>query len=148
MAENQITANFVYLTSSNFVTISHINYWDQVNSWKNLWKFWNGLLCRNKSGPFLLLNVAAYWQNNNPEGCINKLSQILASNDNKGRGIGLRFYVRCCRLGLMDLWFCFNDLIKVFLHSVKVFVEHLFLIALAYLRRNHTSKEKASSESF
>ena len=32
-------------------TISHINYWDQVNSWKNLWKFWNGPLCRNKSGP-------------------------------------------------------------------------------------------------
>ena len=24
--ENQITNNFIYLTSSNFVTISHINY--------------------------------------------------------------------------------------------------------------------------
>ena len=43
-------------------TISHINYWDQVNSWKNLWKFWNGPLCRNKSGPSPLLNVAVYWQ--------------------------------------------------------------------------------------
>ena len=51
MPENQITTNFIYLTSSNFVTISHINDWDQVNYWKNVWKFWNGLLCRNKSGP-------------------------------------------------------------------------------------------------
>ena len=33
-------------------TISYINYWDQVNSWKNLWKFWNDPLCRNKSGNF------------------------------------------------------------------------------------------------
>ena len=33
-------------------TISHINCWDQVNSWKNLWKFWNGPRCRNKSSPF------------------------------------------------------------------------------------------------
>ena len=55
LPENQITTNFIYLTSSNFVTISHINYWDQVNSWKNLWKFWNGPLCRNKSGPFPIL---------------------------------------------------------------------------------------------
>ena len=31
-------------------TISHINYLDQINSWKNLWKFWNGPICRNKSG--------------------------------------------------------------------------------------------------
>ena len=31
--------------------ISHINYWDQVNSWKNFWKFLIGTLCRNKSGP-------------------------------------------------------------------------------------------------
>ena len=50
LPENQTTTNFIYLPSSNFVTISHINYWDQVNSWKNLWKFWNGPLCRNKSG--------------------------------------------------------------------------------------------------
>ena len=26
LPENQITTNFIYLTSSNFVTISHINY--------------------------------------------------------------------------------------------------------------------------
>ena len=49
--ENQITAKFIYLTSSHFVTISHVNYRDQLNSWKNLWKFCNGPLCRNKSGP-------------------------------------------------------------------------------------------------
>ena len=28
--------------------ISYINYWDQVNYWKTLWKLWNGLLCRKK----------------------------------------------------------------------------------------------------
>ena len=39
LPENRITTDFIYLTSSNFVTISHINYRDQVNSWKNLWKF-------------------------------------------------------------------------------------------------------------
>ena len=32
--------------------ICHINYWDQVNSWKKVWKFRNDPLCRNKSGPF------------------------------------------------------------------------------------------------
>ena len=49
--------------------MSHINYWDQVNSWKNLWKFLNGPLYRNKSGPFPLLNVAASWKSSNSEAC-------------------------------------------------------------------------------
>ena len=39
LPENQITTNSIYLTSSNFVTISHTNYWGQVNSWKYVWKF-------------------------------------------------------------------------------------------------------------
>ena len=30
LPENQIATNFFYLTSSNFVTISHMNYWDQI----------------------------------------------------------------------------------------------------------------------
>ena len=65
--------------------ISHINYWDQVNSWKNLWKFWNGPLCRNKSSPFPLLNVAEDWQSSDNKACAKKLSQILANNiDHKG----------------------------------------------------------------
>ena len=51
MLEYQIVTNFIYRTSSNFVTISRINYWDQRNSWKNIWKFWNSPLCRNKSAP-------------------------------------------------------------------------------------------------
>ena len=33
--ENQIPTNFIYLISSNFVAISHINYWDQVSFLKN-----------------------------------------------------------------------------------------------------------------
>ena len=83
LPENQTTTNFIYLPSSNFVTISHINYWDQVNSWKSLWKFWNGPLCN--------------WQSSDTETCVKKLSQILANNiDNGGRGIGLRIYVRYC----------------------------------------------------
>ena len=36
-SENQIVTNFFDLTSLHFVTISCINYWDQINSWKNLW---------------------------------------------------------------------------------------------------------------
>ena len=77
--------------------IFHTNYWDQVNSWKNLWKFLNGRLCRNKSGLFTLLNVAAYWKSSNSQACAKKLSQILANNiDNGGRGISLRIYVRYC----------------------------------------------------
>ena len=60
LPENQITTNFIYLTSSNFVTISHINYLDQLNSWNNFLKFWNGLLCRNKSGPYPLHNLEVF----------------------------------------------------------------------------------------
>ena len=78
-------------------TISHINYWDQVNSWKNFLKFWNGPLCKNKSGPSPLLNVIAYCQSSNTKACVRKMSQILAKIiDNRGRGIGLRIYVRYC----------------------------------------------------
>ena len=73
-------------------TISDINYWDQVNSWKNLWKFLNGPLCRYKSDPFHLLNVAAYWKSSNTEACAKNLSQILANNnDNGGGGLASEF---------------------------------------------------------
>ena len=74
-------------------TMSHINHWDQVKSWKNLWKFWNGPLSRHKSGPFPQLNVAAYSKSSNSEARVKKLSQILSNNiDNGGRGI----YVKYC----------------------------------------------------
>ena len=44
-------------------------------------------LCRSKSGPFPLLNVAAYFQCSNTETCAKKLSQILTNNiDNGGEG--------------------------------------------------------------
>ena len=67
-------------------------------------KFWNGSLCRNKPGPFPLLNVAAYWQSSNTEACAKKLSQILANNiDNGGKGTGLRIYVRYCEDKLMEI---------------------------------------------
>ena len=107
---------FDFLTQSKELrpTMSHINYWDQVNSWKNLWKFLNGPLCGNKSGPFPLLNVAAYWQSSDTEACAKKLSQIPANNvDNGGRGIGLRIYVRYCRfLGIFN--FILQALVNIF----------------------------------
>ena len=61
-------------------------------------KWWkNSELCRNKLGPFPLLNLAAYWKSSNSEACAKKLSQILANNiDTGGRGFGLRIYVRYC----------------------------------------------------
>ena len=63
-----------------------------VNSWKNLWKFWNGPLCRYKSGPFPLLNVAGYWKSSNTEACTQKLSPILANNtDLLGGGLVSEF---------------------------------------------------------
>ena len=69
-----------------------------LEKWK-FWKFWNGLLCRNKSGSRPLLNVVVYWKSSNTEACAKKLSQILANNiDNGVRGIGLRIYVRYCSL--------------------------------------------------
>ena len=103
LPENQINTHFIYQTSLNFVTISYKNYWDQLNSWKNFWKFWIVPLCRNRSGPSSLLNVAVYWQSNNTEACAKKLYQILANNiDNCGRGIGLRIYVKYCRR--QELW--------------------------------------------
>ena len=56
-------------------------------------------LYRKKWGPSPLLNVAAYWKSINSEACAKELSQILANNiDNGGRGIGLRIYVRYCRV--------------------------------------------------
>ena len=70
------------------MTISHINYWDQVNFSKNLWKFWNGPLCRNESGPSPLINVAGYWKSSKTKACVKKLSQILANNiGNRGGGL-------------------------------------------------------------
>ena len=97
LPENQITTDFIYLNPSHFVTISHINYYDQVNSWKNLWKFLDVPFCRNKSDPFLLLNVAGYWKNSNTKACAKTLSQIFANNiDCGGRGTSLRIYVRYC----------------------------------------------------
>ena len=51
LKKKQIRTNFIYLTSLNFVAIPHVSYRDKVNPWKNLWKFRNCLLCRNKSGP-------------------------------------------------------------------------------------------------
>ena len=87
LPENQITINFIYVISPNFVTILHINYWYQVNSWRNFLKFWNDPFCRNKSGLSALLNVAAYWQGSNTKTCAKKPSQILANNmDNGGEG--------------------------------------------------------------
>ena len=72
--------------------ISHINYWDELNSWKNFWRFWNGPLCRNKSGPSPLLNVVVYWQSSKAETCAKKLSQILANKiDNGGAGLVSKF---------------------------------------------------------
>ena len=44
-----------------------MNYRDQVNSWKNFWKFWNGSLCRTKSASSPLPNVAIYWHSSNTE---------------------------------------------------------------------------------
>ena len=40
---------------------------------ENLWKFLNGPLCGNISGPFLLLNVAAYRQSSDTDACAKKL---------------------------------------------------------------------------
>ena len=52
----------------------------------NLRKLWNGPLCRNKSGPFPLLNIAAYLQNSYVEAFVKKLSQILTNSiDNGGK---------------------------------------------------------------
>ena len=48
---------FLSKRSCLITTIPHINYWDQLNSRKNFWKFWNGPLYRNKSGPSPLLNA-------------------------------------------------------------------------------------------
>ena len=98
--------NYQFLfTFLKFVTISRINYQDQVNSWKSLWKFCNDPHWKNKSGFSPLLNVAVYWQSSTTEACPKKL--LLANNiDNGGWGIGLRIYVRYCSLpALFSTWF-------------------------------------------
>ena len=51
--------------------------------------------------PSPLLKVAVYWQSCDTETCAKKPSQILSNNiNNGGRGVGLRIYVRYCRLRL------------------------------------------------
>ena len=137
--EKQITTDFIYLTFSTFLTISHINYWDHVNSWKNLWKFWNGPLCKNKSGPFPLLNVAGYWKSSSTKACAKKLCQILSNNINNREGkIGLRIYVRCCRLVL----FRFNRSIFCFLVlTVQQKLQQNFTVtSVLFLSQWQTSK--------
>ena len=80
-------------------TISHTNYWDQVSSWKNFWKFCNGSPCRNTSGLSPRINVAACWKSSSTEACAKKLSHLLANNiDNGKRRIGLIIYVGYCIL--------------------------------------------------
>ena len=121
------TTTFSYIGAAIKITalVSYnISNWDQVNSWKNLWKFWNGSLCRNKSGPFPVLNVAAYCKSSITEACVKTLSQILANNiDNGGRGIRLRIYVRYCLKQLMKnvgalekpgIFFSLNSLFLMF----------------------------------
>ena len=94
-SKNQINANFIYQTYSNFATIFDISYWHQVNSRKRFCKFCNGLFSRHKTGSSRLLNVASYWKSSNAKACAKKLSQILANNiDNGWREIRLRIYVR------------------------------------------------------
>ena len=73
-------------------TISHINYWDQVNSWKSLWKFWSSALLRNVSDPFPLLNVAVCCKSSNTEGCVKKLSRYLQTTMNKEGGWSQNLY--------------------------------------------------------
>ena len=98
IARNSNNYRFYLPNFLKFYDDTHINYRDEVNSQKNSWKFWNGPLCRNKSGPFPQLDVAAYWQNWNTKSCTKKLSRILAKNiDNGGREICLRIYVHYCR---------------------------------------------------
>ena len=102
--------NLIKSENGNKPIKSHINYWNQVNSWKHFWKFWNGPSCRKKSGPFPLLNVAAYWQSSDSGACVKKLFQILANNiDHGGRGIDLRIYVRYCRLTFKQRKICWGS---------------------------------------
>ena len=72
----------------------------------NLFKFLKFSLHGNKSGPFPLLNIAAYWKSSDSKACTKKLSQIrTTNNDNGGRGSSLRIYVRYCgsaALGLIE----------------------------------------------
>ena len=87
----QFKAFLPALTRNKLLT-SHRNYWDQVNSWKKIWKFWNGPLCRRKSGLFSLRNVVTYWKSSNSEACSKKRSQLIASKiDNGGGGLVSKF---------------------------------------------------------
>ena len=60
---------------------------------ENIMKILEWSLCRNKSGPFPLLNCAGYWKSSNTEACAKKLSQILTNNIDNGalimEGVGL-----------------------------------------------------------
>ena len=69
-----------------------------MSSWKNLRKFWNDPLCRNKSDLSPLLNVVAYWQSSATKACATKMSQILAKNTGDGERKLILEFVRYCRI--------------------------------------------------
>ena len=142
LPENQITTDFIYITSSNFVDICHINYWDQVNSWENLWKLWNGPLCWNKSGSFPLLNVTGYWKSRNTKACAKKLPQMLANNiDHGGRGVSLKIYVKYCRslFSKTKMLQTYVDLFVLFYHCTFLFLILLIFLNLATINTNAQS---------
>ena len=87
LPENRIPTDFIYNFLKFCDNISH-KLLRPSQFLEKLWKFWNGPLCRYKSGPFPLLNVAGYWKSSNTEACAQKLSQIPANNiDHGGRGL-------------------------------------------------------------
>ena len=95
-------------------TISYINYWDQFNSWKNFWKFWNGPICRNKSGPYpysMLLYIGRVATSKLvPRNCLTYFqTTLIMRGGGWGRGIGLRIYVRYCRSTLATEMLAFTD---------------------------------------
>ena len=92
LPENQITTDFIYQFPQLF--FSH-NLLRPSQFLEKFMEILNGPLCRNKSGPYPPLNVAAYWKSSNTEACGKNLPQILASNIySGGRGLGLRTYLK------------------------------------------------------
>ena len=95
--ENQITANFIYLIYLTFSDNILHKLLRPSQFLEKLWKFLNGELCANTSGPSTLLNVAVYCKSSNAISCAKRLPQILANNsDNEGKDVGLRIYMRYC----------------------------------------------------
>ena len=99
LLENQATISFIYLTSSSFVTISYINCWEQVNSWKISGNSGMAHFAETNHAPSPYLMLQHIARVAPPKlalrNCLRYLQRALIIGRS---GVSLRIFLRCFRI--------------------------------------------------